>query len=220
VIVMIFEDPEDAGEGLAMRHVWIAGAVGAVLLVVVLAVTLAVTSGGGDGPDKHAAAGPASTTKVTPSASVPASSAPPVSAAPSTGPAAPSSAPATAPVVRWRGMLTVNGPSVERDLDVVPPRQDIPNADLRGDWLKPLLIGLSGAQVAVVDGRPDAAGCRDAAAATGSDRTDRLQVGDVVCVVTSGNHVARLITTRAEQTSTAPRMSFSVVLWELPGGGQ
>lgn len=209
------EQDEGAGDGLTMRHVWVASAVGAVVLVLVLAVAIAVISGGDGGPDKRAAAAPpASTTKVTPPTS-PAS--PSASATSSTARA--SSAPPTAPVVRWRGTLTVNGPDAQRDLDVVPPRTSDSDGDVRGDWLRTMLKGMSDAQLAVVRGRPGARECRDAAAAAGSDETDPLDEGDVVCVLTSGGHVARLTATHTTQTSTSPELTFKAVVWTLPGGG-
>lgn len=205
------------GEGLTARHVRIAGAVSAVVLVLLLAVAVAVTSGGGGGGPDKAAAGPASTTKVTPSAIAP----PPASsAAPSSSPSStPTTTPTTAPSVVWKGALSVNGPAVMRDLDAVPPRQDPDEADLTADWLETILKSKGDAQLAVVKGHPGAAECRDAAAADGSDEAGPLDEGDVVCVATTGGHVARLTTVEAHQTATAPVLRFSAVIWQV-GSGQ
>jgi hypothetical protein len=207
------EEDEGAGDGLTMRHVWVASAVGAVVLVLVLAAAIAVISGGDGEPDKRAAAAPPSTTEVTPPTSPSASH----SATSSTAPA--SSAPPAGPVVQWRGTLTVNGPSAQRDLDAVPPRTSDSGGDVRGDWLRTMLKGMSDAQLAVVQGRPGATECRDAATTAGDSETEPLDEGDAVCVLTSGGHVARLIATHTTQTSTSPELTFTAVVWTLPGGG-
>lgn len=207
---------QEWGEEFAGGHdrpsrLWVVGLAGAAVLLVLVALTVVVGSSGGGDDDQGRAAAPVRTVTVSASAT-PSSSAPgTASAAPV--PTASTSTPATSLAPAWHGTVTVNGPSVERDFDVTPPRQDIPNADVRGDWLRPLLVGLSGTQLAVTSGLPDAAACRDAVASTGDSKTERLNVGDVVCLVTSGDHVARLITRRAEQTSTAPNMTFDAVVW-------
>ncbi|MGI5208973.1 hypothetical protein ACQEU6_46345 [Spirillospora sp. CA-108201] len=198
-----------------MRHVWIAGAVGAVLLVAVLAVAFAVTSGDGGGPDKRAAAAPPAERTTAPPP------APSASPAPS-APAASSALPA-APVVRWRGTLTLDGPSAERDLDVTPPRlserSGVP--DIRGDWLKPMVEAESDAHVVLMrpGSEPGAARCRDAAATEGTDEVE-VDEGDVVCVLTAAGRVARLTIVEAHMTSTAPIVRARVVIWEMPGARQ
>lgn len=196
-------------------RLWVVGLAGAAVLLVLVALTVVVGSSGGGDDDGDRAAAPVRTVTVsasaTPSSSVPGTA--PAAPAPTASATSPAASPG--PVEVWHGTVTVNGPGAERDFDATPPRQDIPNADVRGDWLRPLLVGLSGTQLAVTSGHPDATACRDAVSATGDSKTERLSVGDVVCLMTSGDRVARLITQRAEQTSTSPRMTFDAVVWQV-----
>ena len=220
-------EPHDAEDGL--RRVWVAGAVGAVVLIVVLFVAFAVVGGsGGDSGDGDGSADPHAASASSSSRSPAAAAVPsPTVSAPSPTPSLPPSprpSEGSAPRVVWRGTLRVDGPRARRDLDRVPPRLSERDGepDVRGDWLKTLLEAESGAQVAVVEPgtRPGAVECRDAAAAEGSDETEPLAEGDVVCVLTAAGRVARLVTTHAAQTSTAPTLTFAAVLWDVPGGGR
>ncbi|MCR3739493.1 hypothetical protein BS35_002040 [Actinomadura glauciflava] len=199
------------GTGLQMQHVGIAVAVGAVLLGLLVAVAIAVTpDDDGGGPDKRgAAAPPRSTTK--------APSAPAGSAAPKPSPTI------TAPVVRWRGMVLLDGPRSRRDLDAKPPRLSKRDGepDIRGNWLGPTVEADSDAQVALMRPRsePSAVQCRDAAAAEGSDEVE-VDEDDVVCVSTTAGRVARLTIVDAHSTTTSPIVRARVVIWDMPRTGQ
>lgn len=221
---VVGEGDERRDEGLsdapAMRPLWIAGAVGGAVLLVLVALTLIVSASGEDDVEPRSAR-PGTPVPATPSpsapASVPPATAPAVPATPSPSP----SAVPTAPVERWSGTLTLTGPRTRRDLDAVPPRLSTRDGepDIRGDWLKPIIEAESGAQVALMTPRtrPGAIECRDAAAASGSDETERLSVGDVVCVATEQGTVARLVITEAEQTSGSPVVAARAVIWSVPG---
>ncbi|WP_143226969.1 hypothetical protein [Actinomadura mexicana] len=193
---------------MTMQHVGIAGAVGAVVLGLVVAVAIAVTPEDGGGPDERAVA---------------ASSAPAGSAVPRPSATAAGSAPPAAPVVRWRGTLTLNGPRARRDLDATPPRLSERDGepDIRGDWLKPLVEAESDAQVVLMrpGSEPAAARCRDAAATEGADEVE-VDEGDVVCVLTAAGRVARLAIVEAHMTSRAPIVRARVVIWDMPGPAQ
>lgn len=181
-------------------------------------VTLAMCSAGGDDTDEAA---PASRVTVTTTATATGGpSAAPNAPVPSAGASSASPAPAPSPRVLWRGQLKVNGPRAEKDLDQVPPRTDPGAADVRGDWLVPLLKGQSGAQLAKVESgkRPGPTECRDAALASGGPRTEELDTGDVVCLLTKQGRVARLITREAHMTSTSPVLTFDALIWEVPSG--
>ncbi|HLV71736.1 MAG TPA: hypothetical protein VKY91_03045 [Vulgatibacteraceae bacterium] len=214
---------ESAGDGGGdvpdARPWWFAALAGGVVVVALVGLTLLVATSGDDGEDPQAAASP-SREPATPSAAAPA--APPATAVPSPG--APDSAAPARPVKRWSGELTLNGPRTRRDLDTVPPRASTRagEPDIRGDWLKTLVEAESGALVALMkpESRPGALACRDAAASTGSDETDPVDTGDVVCVLTARGTVARLVITDASQTSTSPTITADVVIWSVPGAGQ
>ena len=217
------EPPQEADDGL--RHVRIAGAVGAVVLVVVLAVAVAVVRGGSGDDQSAGTPAPSASSAARPPAAAAASPTAPSSAAPPAAPTPSASSPSapSGPVVRWRGTVTVNGPSARRDFDAVPPRTSTRDGepDVWADVLRPLLKAEDGVTLAVMEpgARPDAVRCRDEAAAAGSDRTEQLAEGDVVCLLTSQGRVARLITEDARQTSTSPRLTFAVVVWDMPAGG-
>ncbi|SNR42624.1 hypothetical protein SAMN06265355_102806 [Actinomadura mexicana] len=201
------------GTGLTMQHVGIAGAVGAVLLGMVVAVVIAVTPENGGGPGKRAAAAPPTTsTKAAPSA--PAGSAAPKPSAKAT---------ISAPVVRWRGTLLLKGATTRRDLDAVPPRLSERNGepDIRGDWLQPLVKAQSDAQVVLMRPRsePSAVRCRDALATEGSDEV-AVDEEDVVCVSTAAGRVARLTILKARITINSPIVRARVVIWDMPATGQ
>jgi hypothetical protein len=217
-------DLDPVGSGLSSRQVRLAAGIGGVVLFVVVVIALATVSHGGDKPkavQPEPPPAPAPSSNSAPAAVPP----PSPSASPSSAAPAPSaSTPPAAPVQRWKGTLTVNGPYVRRDLDATPPRTSTHSGepDVRGDWLRPMLKGESDAQLAVLSpgSHPDAKACRDAASSTGESDTDPLQEGDVVCVVTASGRVARLITEHSTQTTSSPELTFSVVVWDMPAGGQ
>lgn len=199
------------GTGLTMQHVGIAGAVGAVLLGLVVAVAIAVTpDDDGGGPDKRGAAAPPRSTTAAPSS-------PAGSAAPKPSPTI------TAPVVRWRGMVLLKGARTERDLDTIPPRlsERAREADIRGDWLQPLVKAEWDAQVMLMRPRsePSALRCRDALATEGSDGV-AVDEGDVVCLSTTAGRVARLTIVEARITLSSPIVRARVVIWDMPATGQ
>jgi hypothetical protein len=122
--------------------------------------------------------------------------------------------------VRWHGTVTVNGPDAYKDLDALPPRTNQRDADITGDWLRTTITaGSPDVQIAVLpedSALPGFKQCRDAAYSNGSDHTEELQTGDVVCVITSQGRVARLKTVRAEQLSLEPVVKFDVTIWDPP----
>ncbi|XVQ16353.1 hypothetical protein ACQP1W_52410 (plasmid) [Spirillospora sp. CA-255316] len=210
-MVLEREDDDDTEAGLSRG--WLITAVIAVGILVVLVVVAVVSSGGDGSGEKPAAVAPSTSAPAAPSSS-PSSSATPAS------PSASASASPAAPVERWRGQLTLEGPRARRDLDVVPPRTSETGADIRGDWLKTVLEGEGEIQMAVLPSgeRPGARACRDAALAEGVQETRPLREGDVVCAVTEAGRVARLVTVHAAQTTSRPTLTFAVVLWDVPGG--
>lgn len=126
-----------------------------------------------------------------------------------------------APIIvaeRWHGTVTVSGPDSHKDLDNIPPRTSARDGDLNGDWLETTITADSPTvQIAVLPGGgtlPGYGKCRDIAYANGSDHTEQLKAGDVLCVITSDGRIARLKTVRAEQTSTDPVVRFNVTVWD------
>lgn len=191
----------------SIRGVRIAAVVGGVVLIIGLA--FAVGTAGGNQPTP------------TPSTATPAAAAPPSSppAAVSSPPTATAPTP-TRPVVRWRGRLTVSGPSAERDLDFVPPRTNEADDDLTGDFATTDLYAESGAQVArLTSGTPGFARCRDVGLADGTEEIERVQEGDVLCVITSQGRVALLKATYASSLDgLRPVLRFTVTVWDPPQG--
>lgn len=171
----------------------------------------------GQGDDKRQAAA----TSPSPAPSTPAGTA----AVPPSGPpsAAPTSAPATStkpakpskPKVTWHGSLTIHGIAAY-DLDADPPARHDRFGDIRGDFLETTLSStVDGAYLAVTSGDPGFRTCQSRAA-NGTDETDTLSPGDVVCVQTDGGHVARLKITTAHQTASDPVVAASVTVWQPP----
>lgn len=214
--------PPGPDRGLNAKNLRTAAIAGGVSLVAGL-FTLVMCSGGDDGGESPTAARTTVTATVSASAPPGPATAPPGPSASSSSASSSPSAPPS-PRVRWRGTLRVNGPHAQEDLDQTPPRvsERSGEADIRGDWLKTQLKAMSDARIAVLPpgGRPGATQCRDAALASGESITDSLREGDVVCVVTSPGRVVRLVTQHATQTSTAPELTFSVTVWDVPGGVQ
>lgn len=135
----------------------------------------------------------------------------------------PSAQPPATPVsvsIRWHGTVTVSGPDSHRDLDAIPPRTDARESDLNGDWLETTIdADAPGVQIATLPqsaALPGYKQCHDAVYSNGTDHTEQLETGDVLCVVTSARRIARLKVTRAEQTSLDPIVKFSVTIWDPP----
>ncbi|MEV0398779.1 hypothetical protein [Actinoallomurus sp. NPDC050550] len=196
----------DTGEEPAYpnRRVAIAAAIGGLILTIGLALTLK-----GDGTGHHDT--PTTTVTLTPTYTRQI----PLASPTTTTPATP-----IKPVIRWHGTVTVNGPSAYRDLDSIPPRTDQRDADINGDWLETTLSAAStNVQIALLQTGGTLPGfdqCRQTAFANGSDHTEELQTGDVLCVLTSQGRIARLKTIRAEQTFSDPILKFSVTIWDPP----
>ncbi|RFU41310.1 DUF4282 domain-containing protein [Actinomadura logoneensis] len=219
---------EGPADGPAMRPVWVAGAVVGVLLVLALAVALIVGSSG-DTPRAAPQTTVTATVTASPSAPAPSATAPP-SATPSVTPSvAPSGVPSgTAPAgpgpvtPSWTGTMTIVGPATDRDLDAAPPRAvSGDGGDLRADWLAPVLHAVGSARLAVLEsGAPSGPSeCAASAASSAASSTETLHAGDVVCVDTGRGHLARLVITRATQSSTAPTISAQVTVWPAPAAG-
>jgi serine/threonine protein kinase len=192
----------------------ISAAVGAILVVVpVTAAFLDKDSGQANTGAVSPSPGPAT---VPPTSS--AASGPPTSAAEST-PALPNPLPTSSPRVRWRGTLNVNGIDAKEDLDAAPPQISTRKGepDVRGDWLRTELVAIPPARIAPLPpgDSPEPTACRTAAMTAGPSRTPALDTGDAVCVVTSLGRVAILTTKHASQTTTDPKLTFSVTIWEF-----
>jgi hypothetical protein len=186
---------------------------GAVVLGVAVLAVAASCSGGDDG--------------AVPAASTPARSAPPVtvtvtapggSPAPATSPTSPGARPSARAV--WTGTIRLtDGDGPARDLDATPPRTLTADqgADIRGGWFDPSVTALGGARVAVVEARsrPGARACRDAVEAAGERETPgALEDGDVVCVVTGGGRVGRLVVTSAVSRAGQASVVLTATLWD------
>lgn len=169
----------------------------------------------GQGDDKRQAAA----TSPSPASSTPAGTAavppsgPPSAPATSTKPTKP--AKPAKPEVTWHGSLTIHGIAAY-DLDADPPARHDRYGDIRGDFLETTLSStVDGAYLAVTSGDPGFRTCQSRAA-NGTDETDTLSPGDVVCVQTDGGHVARLKITTAHQTASDPVVAASVTVWQPP----
>lgn len=132
----------------------------------------------------------------------------------------PTNAPPTLvkPIIRWKGTLTINGPDTHRDLDAIPPRTNIEESDLNGSWLETdIKADSNNVQIAVLHGgTPGYAQCRDAAFTRGSDHTEELKWGDVLCVHTSQGRTARLVTVLAAHAFNDPILEFHATIWDPP----
>lgn len=124
------------------------------------------------------------------------------------------------PYVRWHGTVTVSGPDAHRDLDAIPPRTNDRESDINGEWLETIIrADTPSVQIAVLphNGKlPGYTQCGNAAFSNGSDETEQLEIGDVLCVLTSQRRIARLKTIRAYQTSSDPIVKFSATVWDPP----
>lgn len=191
----------------------IAAVIAAVLIIV--PVTASFLDGGSGQADTGAVAPSPGPTTVPPTSSTFPSPAP--AAEPT--PALPQPLPTSSPKIRWRGTLNVNGIEAREDLDTAPPQISTRKGepDVRGDWLRTELIAIPPARIALLapGDPPEPTACRTAAMTAGQSRTPALDTGDAVCVVTSLGQVAILTTKHASQTSTAPKLTFSVTIWEF-----
>ena len=186
--------------------------IAALLAGLILTIAAFLVLGSGIGNPAHKG----KTTIVTPPTSAPQTPQPP-----SALPSHPTYSPTPVAVsVRWKGTITVHGIDAHKDLDAIPPRSDPLKSDLNGDWLETTLSAdSSSAQIAVLPSGGQTPGytkCRDSAYASGSDYTEELSAGDVLCVITSQGRIARLITVRATQTSLEPIVTFKAVIWDPP----
>jgi hypothetical protein len=202
----------DHHDGLPTRHVRIAAVAGGAVLIIGLAVAIGTASGSRPKPH-HTGAAPAPSTSA-PSVPPPVTSGPPATPAPT---AVPSTPPVPAPVVRWHGRLTVDGPDADRDLDSVPPRTSDHDADLTGSTFETTLTGVAdGVQFATLTGKSGFPQCRDAVVANGTDHTGSLHDGDMVCVLTSQGRVARLRVLHAALGFPAATIKADVTVWDPP----
>jgi hypothetical protein len=189
--------------------------VGAVVVLLVLLAVVASCSPDDDGRPRKAA--PSSSAPVPATVTVTATS-------PGGPPSAPASAPTSSPAARparvaWSGPIALtDGDGPARDLDATPPRTltAAQGGDIQGTWFNPGITGLSGTKVATVEARtrPGARECREAVETAGTRRTDTLEDGDVVCVLTSAGRVGRLVVTAARSRAGQATVTLHATLWD------
>jgi hypothetical protein len=136
---------------------------------------------------------------------------------------APSPVAPTGAAVRWSGTVVAQdfGLADAVDLDQRPPRSmddtgrkadlSVGSLDATEADVGKAAFGVSAVARWTGDGTPELAGCRDAAAG-GIDKVKGVTTGDVLCLRTSDERIARL--TVGKINSREGTVTFEAVVWE------